>query len=683
MTIVQDRGKLLVDERRADRVHPFEHARPLLFRMSGILGLWRLDGRPVEPEALATMSDRLAHRGPDGAEAWRDGPVGLGHRAFHTTPESSHERRLRRDGERVLTADARIDNRHELIRSMGLEEVTEEQIDDATLLIAAYERWGDRCPERLIGDFAFAIWDAGRRSLFCVRDHFGVKPFYYFHAPRRLFAFASEIEALLSHPEIPDEIDDHEVARHLRVPLRGDVSTTYYRHVRRLSPAHALTVSEGGLEERRYWQLDPAHRTTLSSDEEYAEALRDVFVEAVRCRLRSVGPVASMLSGGIDSSAITCVAARALEDARAESPLHTLSAVYPRIPQSDERAFIDEVLERHDVVPHFFEADDVSPIAEIDRMNRFIGGPSYGTNLYLNWELFGLAADAGARVVLDGFDGDATVSHGKGYLSELAISGRWIELARVGLPYLRRQGDSPFADYLALVRFGLRRRLRGSAWESLIRRARRGRGGPARERTATPGPLAIDERFARVFSDRLEAASAPSVTEREIHRDMMSSQNLLEALGWIEACGAGRGVEVRFPFFDVRVVDLCLSFPPEQKLRRGWSRSVMRRAMEGILPPSIQWRSTKANLRHGWKYALRSDRSGRIESLLREPGPVVEHYLDLDRVRTLHDRFVSGDSDTSEDIVLWRALSLALWLTGEEHRRRSGRRVHREERVPG
>ncbi|MGH7566949.1 MAG: asparagine synthase-related protein [Gemmatimonadota bacterium] len=628
----------------------------------------------MEPGTAEAMSQSLAHRGPDAAGVWGDGPVLLGYRALHTTPESlsEHQPITRLGDDAVLTADARIDNRDDLIAALGLSRHEAGGRSDAGLLLAAYERWGERSAERLIGDFAFAVWDARRRVLLCVRDQFGVKPLYYHHAPGRLFAFASEIESLLTLADVSDEIGEFEVARHLRIPLGIDLTTTYYKHIQRLSPAHTLSVSDGGLAQRQYWQLDPERELKLANDDQYAEALREVFVEAVRCRLRSPYPIAAMLSGGMDSASITCVAADLLENMDRKDPLHTLSAVYPRVPESDERAFIDDVLRRHAVIPHFFEADAVNPVGELEQMNRLVGGASWGPNLYLNWELCKIAADAGARVVLDGFDGDSTVSHGFGYLSQLAISGRWLKLALTAMPYSRKQGRDPIADYRSLVRLGLRQRFQGTVVQKLARRIRgREWSGARSDRPAWVADLTVNPDFARRFPDHV--SDPPSaVTEREIHWRRLNGQPLREALGWIEACGAGRGVEVRFPFFDIRLVELCLSFPSEQKIRRGWSRYVMRRAMEGILPPSIQWRSGKTSLHHGWVHAYRSNVNGRLDALLADPAPIVRQYLNPDHVRELHARFMSGEADESEEPALWRALSLAVWLTSRRKRRGPG-----------
>ncbi|HET6639739.1 MAG TPA: asparagine synthase-related protein, partial [Gemmatimonadota bacterium] len=491
--------------------------------MSGIFGCWRLDGTPVEAAAMDAMSRRLEHRGPHGSTVWSSGPVALGHRMLRTTPEAERETQPlpAPGGEIVLVADLRLDNREELFaaldRSLRPTRPPNEIPADADLVLASYRAWGERCVERWIGDFAVAIWDGPNRRLLCARDPFGVKPLYYHYRDGRLFAFASEVEALFALPEVPDEIDDFEVARHLQVPLGGDASTTYYAHVRRVLPAHALTVSEKGLGFRRHWSVDPTRELELADDREYAEALRESFVEAVRCRLRSSTPVACMLSGGMDSASIACVAADLLQSA-GKPPLHTFSAIYPAVPESDERRFIDDVLGGHRMTPHFFAADAVDPIADIDRMNRLIGGANWGGNLYLNWVLYGMAAEAGAGVVLDGFDGDTTLSHGTGYLSELAMAGRWLELGWTSVAFSRRRDRPVVSDLLGLIRLGIRHPTRGTVVGSLLRRyrpkgarAQAGDGPPARR-----FPL-LNPDFAARFSERIVAATNPPTTEREFH----------------------------------------------------------------------------------------------------------------------------------------------------------------------
>lgn len=599
--------------------------------MGGIFGLWRLDGRPVSSPELNGMAAAMRHRLADVECHSAASFLGIGPLAH---PAGAGQ---------VLVCDARIDNREELLT--GLSPLRgEAPVSDAAVLAAAVEKWGEAAPRHVLGDFALAVWNPARRELWCARDHFGVKPLYYAFVPGRIFAFASEVEALLSLPEIPREIDEDMVARHLQIPIGDDPARTYYRAVRKTLPAHLLKIGDTGREETPYWEIDLSKELRLSSVHEYATALRDAFTEAVRCRLAGDAPVASMLSGGLDSSAITCVAARI----RPEPPLHTLSAVYPAVPESDEREEIEEILAKLDAIPHFLDADAVDPLDGIDDMNRLAGGAIRGRNLYLNWRLFQTAREAGVGVVLDGFDGDSVVSHGWGYLNELAMAGRWWKLARVSLPFSYRRGTPPIADYRSLVRFGRARR-------------RQADGAPP-PLPRLPSGIPIDPGFVGRFAERLKPREVRT-REREIHGRHLHSGTLLEVLGWLEACAAGRSMDVRFPFFDVRVAELCVSLPPDLKLRRGWTRFVMREALEGIVPRSTQWRRRKANMYQGWSHAMRRHEGGRVRELLARPNDVVRAYLVPERLREIYDKFTARTASQVEEASLWPALSLALWLS--------------------
>lgn len=272
--------------------------------MSAIAGIYYLDGQPVDPADLGRMLETLAHRGSDRVGVWSEGHIGFGHRMLWTTPESLQEQLplVNQTGDLAIAADARIDNRDELIAALGLMDRPSDKITDSQLILAAYEKWGDRCPEKLLGDFAFAIWDGRSQRLFCARAPMGVKPFYYYRSSR-LFVFASEIKALLCLVEVPRLLNELKVAYHLAL-LFEDQAITFYQNIWRLLAAHSITIGCEETQIRRYWSSDPTREVRLHSDQEYAEAFREIFTEAVRCRLRSAFPVGSTLSGGLDSSSI-------------------------------------------------------------------------------------------------------------------------------------------------------------------------------------------------------------------------------------------------------------------------------------------------------------------------------------------------------------------------------------------
>ena len=275
--------------------------------MSGIVGSYNLNGKPAEPTMIRRMTDRLAHRGPDGLTCWLDGLVSLGHAMLQTTPESLFERQPLCEGSLCLTLDGRIDNRDELRTTLESHGATMRSDTDAELVLRAYQHWGNECPMHLIGDFAFAIWDATKHELFCARDQMGIRPFYYF-VNDRTFLFASELRPLLDHAEVQPGLNEGMIGEYLTCQITSQ-EETLYRHLCRLPPGHCLVVSPGRFRMTRYWGFDSSKELHYGNDEAYRDHFLALLTESVRCRLRSHKPVGCYLSGGLDSSSILCLAA--------------------------------------------------------------------------------------------------------------------------------------------------------------------------------------------------------------------------------------------------------------------------------------------------------------------------------------------------------------------------------------
>ena len=333
--------------------------------MSGIIGLYNLDGRPADPLLLERMARTIAHRGPDGIRYWLEGPLGFGHLRLQTTPESAYEKQplTNEDSALCLTLDGRIDNRSELRALLDSEGSPPRDDTDAELVLRAYQRWGEECPNRLLGDFAFALWDARKQQLFCARDYVGVKPFYYHRSPS-LFAFGSEIRAVLALDAVPRRLNESRLADFLVEELdREEEESTFYQDVQRLPAGHSLTISPGGFHLRDYWELKAPPPLKLGSLREYGEAFREIFVDAVRCRLRSTHPVGSTLSGGIDSSSVVCTI-RELLATELKEPLHTISLVDADESKCGETPFIREVLRGGGLTPHIVRSDQVTPMTQ-------------------------------------------------------------------------------------------------------------------------------------------------------------------------------------------------------------------------------------------------------------------------------------------------------------------------------
>lgn len=518
--------------------------------MSAIVGIYYLDGRPVDRMDLDRMTITLNHRGPDGTGVWREGSIGLGHRLLWTTQESLEEKLpfVSKSGDLIISADARIDNRSELLNLLSFKDRVSREIADSELIVAAYEKWGEYCPEQLLGDFAFSIWDRRKQRLFAARDPMGVKPFYYYESSCS-FVFASEIKALFCLREIPRRLNEVRVADHL-VESFADQTSTFYQDILRLPAGHSVTIHPGGKRIRQYWTFDPRRELRLRSNDEYAEAFREVFTEAVRCRLRSAFPAGSALSGGLDSSSIVCTA-RNLLSQEGTQQLHTFSAIFPSLPVTDlrgidERPFMDAVVAMGRVEPHYVQADLLSPLADLDQVFWHEDEAVLAPNLYMHWALYKAAHGERVRVFLDGIDGDTTVSHGLEYLADLARTGRWRTLTREASA-LSEKASASFPPRRIIWQYGFRPLMPDFAVQ--IWRRLRGRIQPPWAVNTVISPS-----FARRIGlrERAEALvrkeSAPSRTAREKHCCSFASTLIPYALESLDKAAAAFSLEPRYPF---------------------------------------------------------------------------------------------------------------------------------------
>ncbi len=629
--------------------------------MSGIVGIFRRDGAPAGSEPAAAMLSTISHRGPDASGVWNQGPVSMGHCMLWTTPESLQESLPLHDvfSGLTITCDARIDNRAELIDTLELRAPAGE-IADSALILAAYSKWGEDCAARLIGDFAFAIWDQRKQSVFCARDPMGVKCLYYFLS-ERLFAFSSEIKGLTQLAEVPRQLNEVRVLDYL-VNLFDDRTITFYKDILRLPQATRMTISRDRVRTSVYWSLDPGRELKLSSDQEYAEAFRSCFVEAVRCRLRSAYPVSSALSGGLDSSAITCVARKLYDSAGRSEPLDTISLIFTGLPKEDlryidERPFIEAVLNNGNFRPHFVQADQLSPLKDVRRIQFHLDEAFFAGNLYLHWEMYQTAHRNGGRVFLDGLDGDTTVSHGFELLADLILRLRWRSLVREVRLIRRNLG------------IGRKRVLRDycikplcPTWVYKLWDLLHGRGGDTRITADLLAPDFKDRlRLTERVNSFLTSNRSCTRTAREKHWEMLSFPLYAHALEMADKTSAAFQVEARYPFFDRRLIELCLALPASQKLGQGWSRWILRRSMEGILPKEIQWRPGKGNLSPNfYRKLIENDRTLLDETIA---SPVLKPYVDLSAIKAAYRRYESAPLHSHVDSSqLFAAANLAVWL---------------------
>src|SRR5581483_10562903 len=281
--------------------------------MSGLVAILNRAGQPADSSLLTRMLAAAPHRGPDGFGGWFEGPVALGSAQLHSTPESLGERQPLSDkaAETWIVCDGRLDNRAELMAALGDALPDPETASDAACIAAAYGRWGEGCPSRLLGDFAFAIWDRRRRHLFCARDLVGIRPLYYRLTETSFYA-ASETRQLLNVPDAALRPNVGMMAEYLSGRLLS-VEETLHDGILRLPAGHSLTVTSETIRVRRYDEIKLT-RIRLRNDQEYAEAFLSHFREAVACRMRSHTAIGVTVSGGLDSSSVFGMACRLAGD---------------------------------------------------------------------------------------------------------------------------------------------------------------------------------------------------------------------------------------------------------------------------------------------------------------------------------------------------------------------------------
>lgn len=319
--------------------------------MSGIAGIVNLDGAPIDAAILRRMTDSLTFRGSDAQNTWIDRQAGFGHTLLKTTDEAEHEHQpLSLDGKVWIVADARIDAQGDLIaglRSKGHE--VARGVPDVELILHAYQAWGEDCVEHLLGDFAFAIWDAPRKRLFCARDHLGIKPFFYAQVGQTV-VISNTLDTVRIHPAVADRLNDLAIGDFLLFGFNQEFGTTVYADIQRLPPAHTATWSSEGFALKRYWTLPIDEPIYYRRDSDYIERFRELLNTAVEERLRT-NRLAVFMSGGLDSTTLAAVACGLFRKQGRDFEVHAFTSVFDDY--SDDRRYATMVAEHLEIPIHF------------------------------------------------------------------------------------------------------------------------------------------------------------------------------------------------------------------------------------------------------------------------------------------------------------------------------------------
>jgi len=618
--------------------------------MSALGGIYYFDNRPVDRGFLLSLGKRLRSHGPDGGSEVASGYVGVVYRAFHTNRESRLEKQPLVSPEgHILAWDGRLDNREEMI-SLLHHELTGDRTDVA-IALAAYLKLGVDFLPRLIGDFALALWDPHTRTLLLARDAVGPRPLYY-HANAERIIWSSELMPLLDLAGIELEVNDEYIAGYL---TRGpEPELTPYKDIYALRPGHAVIVQDGRLRAQRFWGLGPNCEIRYKTDGEYEEHFRHLFREAVRCRLRVEGPVWGSLSGGLDSSAIVCMADEIIEAGEAQaSRLETVSFVYDVATSSDERKFIQAVEEKRGRVGYYLWDEDHPTLASFPNDSR-LSFPDFQDCFVdrLNAMCEAMRAD-GARVLLTGHGGDEMLCSNPSpapELGDLLVQRRFRCLHRS----LKIWSATSKKPYLALLwRDGIVPLLPTNL-QALFK-------------PVVKLPSWFDERFIARMKLHERHLGIPDVFGFELPSGRDQAIGFLSVMRAIAKASyrARGGIEVSHPYLHRPLVEYLQAIPFEQRVRPGESRSLMRRALRDLLPEKILQRQGKKGPEEALFRAVAREWP-RLQPIFKNARVCAAGYIDAAALHAALDRARHGCETLSFAVI--QTISLEFWLRALERR---------------
>jgi asparagine synthase (glutamine-hydrolysing) len=595
--------------------------------MSGIIGIFNLDGRPADLSELKRLAAPSRHRAVDGEDFWIGPSIGIGHQHFRVTPESLTERQPLVSPTGIAVAlDGRLDNRQEIIDECSAGCGPPDDVcSDAALVIAAYERFAERFAVHLNGDFALAVFDSAHQRLMLARDRMGARALYYCALPRTL-VFASEIKCLLAHPSVTAHPDEDALAD-LVIGSYSDGHRTCFQNVHTICPGHLLMVTTDGIVLQRHWDFDPGRESRYRSFEEYADCFQALFENAVRRRLRSAHPVAVAVSGGLDSSAVFCQAAALSRRGGAGVGLHGLALTFPRDVPANEVTFLDQVETASHLPITRLPVSAFRFLPDAEKLTWQMEAPGVAWDAQL--KLFAHARRMGCAVILDGYFGDQMLFE-RGYLVDLVRRGQWLKV---------RRDLREFAAWMTDVEAGVFERLLGNAlvrsvpprwlFHSVKKRTAcwRARRAHPRWYTRTFLERALDRALSRPDPGR----SFPSMHAEQYYRQVTSGFYRVQ-LQRAHAVCLMQGIEVAHPFRDRDLVAFLMAIPGEVVNWRGVPKALLREALSETLPDAIRYRRSKANFTAVTNYSIVSEFPDIMRLLTRDCYAVRAGFVDGDRV---------------------------------------------------
>jgi asparagine synthase (glutamine-hydrolysing) len=585
------------------------------------------------------MAAAVPHRAVDGTTYWWGEQAGLAYLSLIVTPESQHEHQPYVEGNCVIIADARIDNRSELTRTLNL---TSNSLTDAGLILAAYHYWGLDCLQHIIGDFAFVIWDSQRKRVLLARDPMAMRPLYYRLEEQRLL-FATEVKQIIAAHDVPVEINEPALAAFFAGPNMPP-EWTFYKGIEQLPAGHALIVEEGQHRLWQFWDVDPSYRIQYKNEEDYLEHFRELFKEAVECRLRSIKPVGLLLSGGMDSASVAATVGGLFKTKSTQTfpPFLTFCHAFTEFPECDER-YISSLIVNHFGFPTMdVRTEDAWPLKDYpahgpDRDDPYLGA----FQALIEFDL-AIARDRNVGVLISADRGNLLTDGWEINPWGMLLTGRWAALRRdlqaESEFYGRSMRRTIYNYFVSSVISNLWPEYTAPHLRETVRRLL---GRKPRERTIYP--FWVCEDFAQRINLKeivLQNQHPPSpirASGRKWRYEMIFAYMHMRGMVWSERTFARFGINFADPWSDRRLVSFVLAIPTEMINHPSEYKRLTRNAMRGIMPESARQQVRKILPSPYYLSAIREKARDTILYLIDNSIAHENGYIDKSKIRIHND----------------------------------------------
>lgn len=606
-------------------------------------------------EALLTnpFGSSFEHYKYDYRKNWADNAAFFSYWHQTVSPESKREMQPLIYGDLVLVADLRLDNRNDLIDILP---DVDSSLPDGVLVMKSYLKWGEECVEHLIGGFAFAIWDKRRKTLFCARDHVGQKSLFFYEGKGNFqyqFIFCTSPVGILNHPNVSKDIDPKGVFDILMGRLCNEETGTLFEGISRLAAGFCLKTDGKTQRTWRYWKPERGTTIRFSNDRDYVERYRELLEQSIKACVNTDRPVSSFLSGGLDSSSVSCVAHDLLK--KSDRKLITTSFILPDNEEGvDERAFIDSILREKDFEHFYINRESVGFRECLQGVFETYKGFPFTSHSYYH-KLLPRLAEKNVAVHLCGFGGDQVASyHSRWVIEELILSGRWTAVWKVLKSIDNEKNCAPF-------------RLLLRSLQKIMQTARPNNLSNEWYEKRTDRRMVLPT-LANSLGNRERVLHKPSLHSlpalRTVADDMyqaMQYQGTSVVIETIANKFLPYGIEYRTPLTDIRLIEYCMSVPAEQHYV-GRKRSLIRRATEGIVPDNIRLAHNKHQGSTPNLFNALWDEKEHLTQELKNCSSIneVSSLIDISRLRKCLDSEIVIKSEKAK---IYRNVELALYLT--------------------